>query len=111
MTAPVKKWKWDLISAVCLERHPVITRPMTDLEKRFQESLTQIEVENSYKSNHELRVELDKKITDRPVNDDTEVNLKQTAQDFEDACQEEFNQFKFASRITGRKPLPKKNFN
>ncbi|XP_033226957.1 39S ribosomal protein L46, mitochondrial [Belonocnema kinseyi] len=99
-TAPVKKWKWDLVSAVCLERHPIITKPMTDLEQRFQESLNQIEFENSYKSDHELKVEQDNKLKGQPVNDDTEVTIKQTAQDFEDAYKEEFEKFNFASRIT-----------
>lgn len=97
----MKKWKWDLVSAVCLERHPIITKPMTDFEQRFQESLNQIEFENSYKSDHELRVERDNKLKDQPVNDDTEVTITQTAQDFEDACKEEFDKFKFASRLTG----------
>lgn len=99
-TESAKKIKWDLISAVCLERHPVITKPMTDLEKKFQESLNQIEFENSYKSDHELRAEMDEKKKGAAVTDDTEVAVQQTAQEFEDACKEEYEKFQFAPRVT-----------
>ena len=74
---------------------------MNDIERRFQECLNQIEFENSYKSDHEMRIEKDKKMSETVVDDDTEVSITQTAQDFEDACKQEYDQFKFASRITG----------
>lgn len=95
--------KWDLYSAVCLERHPIIIQPMQEIELKFHNMLKKIEYENSLKSDHELRKEKENKQkksnnTDN-TDDDTNV-LIQTAQDFEDSCQEELNNFKFAPTIT-----------
>ncbi|XP_012233614.1 large ribosomal subunit protein mL46 isoform X2 [Linepithema humile] len=91
--------KWDLYSAVCLERHPIIIQPMQDIELKFHNILKKIEFENSLKCDHELRVEKEKK--KKPISvDDEDVVLIQTAQDFEDSCQEELDSFKFAPTIT-----------
>ncbi|XP_070157217.1 large ribosomal subunit protein mL46 [Polyergus mexicanus] len=97
--------KWDLYSAVCLERHPVITQPMQEIELKYYNILKKIEYENSLKCDHELRVEKEAKqekssSTDNLDDKDTDNILIQTAQDFEDNCQEELNNFKFAPRIT-----------
>ncbi|KAL6447891.1 hypothetical protein ACFW04_000160 [Cataglyphis niger] len=95
--------KWDLYSAVCLERHPVITQPMQEIELKYYNLLKKIEYENSLKCDHELRVEKEEKQKKSSSNQDNEDNvdiLIQTAQDFEDNCQEELNNFKFAPRIT-----------
>lgn len=97
--------KWDLYSAVCLERHPVITQPMQEIELKYYNLLKKIEYENSLKCDHELRVEKEEKqkksSSNRDNEDDNEDNiLIQTAQDLEDNYQEELNNFKFAPRIT-----------
>lgn len=96
--------KWDLLSAVCLERHPIITRPMNEIEKEFQECLSEIEFENSYKSNHELRIEREereKKTSTILIDESEDTKLKlQSVGEYEDACQLELESFKFAPRTT-----------
>ncbi|XP_011176131.2 39S ribosomal protein L46, mitochondrial [Solenopsis invicta] len=93
--------KWDLYSAVCLERHPVIVQPMEEIELKFHNMLRKIEYEKSLKSNHELRKENEqKKKPSSDMDDDTNVNILQTAQDIEESYQEELDNFKFAPTIT-----------
>jgi len=43
------------MSAVCLERLPVITAPMNTIETDASAMFSQIEMENSSLSDHELR--------------------------------------------------------
>jgi len=43
------------MSAVCLERLPLITAQMNDIEKDVSAMFSQIEVEHSRLSDHELR--------------------------------------------------------
>ncbi|VEN51730.1 unnamed protein product [Callosobruchus maculatus] len=99
------KGKWDLYAAVCLERKPVITPELSDLQKEYKALIADIEFERSLKSEHELRHEADLKMIATLKKgtsiDDTEVNLKQTAQDLVDSWTEELSQFKPADRITG----------
>lgn len=78
--------KWDLLSAVCLERHPVITKSMLDIETRFYNMLQQVEFENSTISDFEMQKQNNKN--------------QKTIQDFEDSWKEEFTNFKFAERIS-----------
>ena len=52
--------KWDLISAVCLERTPTITPLPTPIEKEMLNMLEKLELVNSLKSDHELWQEKDK---------------------------------------------------
>ncbi|XP_029164303.1 39S ribosomal protein L46, mitochondrial-like isoform X2 [Nylanderia fulva] len=92
--------KWDLYSAVCLERHPVIVQPMQDMEQKFYNLLKRIEYENSFKSDHELRVEKEEKLKNSSEDVEKRDILIQTAQDFEDSSQEELNNFTFAPIIT-----------
>lgn len=98
------KRKWDLYSAVCLERHPVIIQPMQELELKFYNILKKIEYEQSLKCDHELRMEKEekqKKSSSASNVEDVDVKiLLQTAQEFEDNCQEELNNFKFAPTVT-----------
>ncbi|XP_046417824.1 39S ribosomal protein L46, mitochondrial isoform X1 [Neodiprion fabricii] len=97
------KEKWDLVSAVCVERHPVISKPLKDIEAKFQHYLDQLEFENSMKSDHELRHKKDKEIQEQIKAGTGEIDMdaiKQTAQDFEDASLDELNKFQFASRTT-----------
>ncbi|KAK9296885.1 hypothetical protein QLX08_009276 [Tetragonisca angustula] len=78
--------KWDLLSAVCLERHPVITKSMLDIETRFHDMLQQVELENSMISDFEMQKQNNKN--------------RKTVQDLEDSWKEEFTNFKFAERIS-----------
>lgn len=101
--------KWDLLSAVCVERRPVITKPFTQLESKVYKLLNEMEAERSYKSNHEIRRELDKATALAKTQEsdiDSDKTGHQTAQDFEDAAQDEYKKFKFASRTT---PADEKN--
>lgn len=48
------------MTAVCLERKPIITPKPNDIQKRMLALLQEVELEKSYKSDHELRHETDK---------------------------------------------------
>ncbi|CAD6242723.1 GSCOCG00009547001-RA-CDS [Cotesia congregata] len=96
--------KWDLLSAICVERHPIITAPKTEIEENFQGLLDEIELENSLKCDHELNVEnekrKDEKIKKGMIDLDADVITSMRAQDIEDQGDAELKEFKFASRIT-----------
>ncbi|XP_067002676.2 large ribosomal subunit protein mL46 [Anabrus simplex] len=97
--------KWDLLSAVCLERKPVVTSSLTSIEEKYRKLIQVLEYEQSLKSDHELRKELDKKKAillklGELSEAEAEQAMKQTAQDFEDASQEELLNFKLADRVT-----------
>ena len=47
--------KWQLISAVCLERPPVISAPLNGVEKSFTALLDKQEFEMSCLSDHEMK--------------------------------------------------------
>ncbi|XP_066594481.1 large ribosomal subunit protein mL46 [Prorops nasuta] len=111
-TVAEKTRKWDLYSGICIERQPVITAPMKEIELQFSNLLKQIEFENSLKSDHELRLENDKTQDLENQTDDADIVVKKLAQDFEDACNEELKNFKFAPRDPDEKlvkdPLKRK---
>uniref|UniRef100_A0A182KAK2 Large ribosomal subunit protein mL46 n=1 Tax=Anopheles christyi TaxID=43041 RepID=A0A182KAK2_9DIPT len=95
--------KWDLYAGVLVERLPIVTKTLEPIEAKFKEMLNQIELEKSLKSNHELRKETEKQqlelLKAGKIDLDSEA-LKQTAQDLEDAYNEELSRFKPAPRIT-----------
>ena len=45
---------WQLYSAVCLQRHPVITQELTPLEEQYQTHLNTQDDVNSLLSDYEL---------------------------------------------------------
>lgn len=51
--------KWDLQAAICLEKKPIVIPPLEKLETDFRKVLSEIEVENSLKSDFELQIEKD----------------------------------------------------
>lgn len=51
--------KWDLQTAICLEKRPIVMPALTDIEKSFQNVLQEIERENSLKSDFEIQNEND----------------------------------------------------
>lgn len=78
---------------------------MSEMERKFQESIYEIEHEKSFKSNHELRIEreeLEKKSKVKVLDEKEDSKLKlQSVGEYEDACKQELESFKFAPRITG----------
>jgi large subunit ribosomal protein L46 len=70
------------------------------LEKKYAAFLAQYEVELSHKSDHEIRHETDKKLLEQIKKGEVEQGNVQTAQDFEDLCAKELEEFKAASRVT-----------
>lgn len=52
--------KWDLFSAICLERRPIITPELNEIEREFKQLLSDLEHEKSLKSNYEVRHETEK---------------------------------------------------
>lgn len=97
------KEKYDLLSAVSLERRPVITREFNELEQRFSKQLQEIEYERSYKSNFEVRMEEDvKRAKEVKEGNVSIVEMdsfpQQTAQDFLDASVKELDSFTFGKR-------------
>ncbi|KAF5270334.1 hypothetical protein FQR65_LT05522 [Abscondita terminalis] len=94
--------KWDLLTAVCVERRPLITPLFNELEEKYRALLSQIEFENSLKSDREIQHENDLKQQEllKKGEGDLDVTTKETAQDFLDACNEELAKFRFADRIT-----------
>lgn len=95
------KPSWDIVTSVCVERLPIVTPPLNELQKKYKEMLYNIEIEKSLKSDHELRHENDKVQAELLKNESVDVDMdavsKITAQDFEDASTEEFAKFKFAA--------------
>lgn len=51
---------WDIVTGVCIERLPVVTPPLNDIQKKYKAMLDAIEVEKSYKSDHEVKHDNDK---------------------------------------------------
>ncbi|XP_023936635.2 39S ribosomal protein L46, mitochondrial [Bicyclus anynana] len=98
------KSSWDIVAGVCVERLPVVTPPLNEIQQKFKDLLWTIETEKSLKSDHELRHENDKVQAELLKNEAVDVDLdavsKITAQDFEDAATDELTQFKFADLLT-----------
>lgn len=55
VTPAAAKERWHLMSAVCLERLPIITQDITPIEKEMSELYKQMDYEYSCMSDHELR--------------------------------------------------------
>lgn len=51
---------WDIVTGVCIERLPVVTHPLNDIQKKYKDMLATMEIEKSFKSAHELKREQDK---------------------------------------------------
>ncbi|XP_012548733.1 39S ribosomal protein L46, mitochondrial [Bombyx mandarina] len=95
---------WDILTGICIERLPVVTPPLTEMQKKYKEFLLTVEFEKSMKSNHEIQHENDKKQAElfKAESQDVDIDAvnKVTAQDFEDAANEEYSKFKFGNLET-----------
>jgi len=54
-TEAVKSQPYHLYSGLIIERRPVITAELNDIEKRYSQLLSSLELERSHLSSHELR--------------------------------------------------------
>ena len=52
--------KWELLSAICLERTPIIMPLKTEIEQEMSEMIEKFDTIKSLKSDHELRQDEDK---------------------------------------------------
>ncbi|KAK6994369.1 39S ribosomal protein L46 mitochondrial-like isoform X1 [Biomphalaria glabrata] len=90
----------NLIGAVCIERYPVITATKTKLEERFSNLLSQIELEKSHYSDHEVRLMREKKNVKSKTDEEETHAEAQTGLDLEDKWDAELKAFQPASRET-----------
>ncbi|XP_034040362.1 39S ribosomal protein L46, mitochondrial [Thalassophryne amazonica] len=93
---------WSLMAAVCLQRLPVISAELNDVEERFNRLMRQMELEKSTLSDHELRVLQDAERVSREQSgnygdedDNREIIL---AQDLEDSWDQKLKDFHPAPR-------------
>ncbi|XP_047623456.1 39S ribosomal protein L46, mitochondrial isoform X3 [Phacochoerus africanus] len=94
---------WRLLGALCLQRPPLVTKPLTPLQQEMADLLQQIEIERSLYSDHELRAldeaqQLAKKKSDLYEEEDEQNIL--LAQDLEDMWEQKFLHFKLGARLT-----------
>ncbi|XP_023042887.1 39S ribosomal protein L46, mitochondrial isoform X2 [Piliocolobus tephrosceles] len=94
---------WRLLGALCLQRPPLVSKPLTPLQEEMASLLQQIEIERSVYSDHELRAldenqRLAKKKADLYDEQDEQDIL--LVQDLEDMWEQTFLQFKLGARIT-----------
>jgi len=90
--------------ALCIQRYVHLSPEMTKLEKDYSNLITQLEAENSYLSDHELRhkteTELAKQRHNSPTSAATSINIVETVVDKEDRFVKELESFHFMSRET-----------
>ncbi|XP_072473930.1 large ribosomal subunit protein mL46 [Notamacropus eugenii] len=96
---------WRLLGALCLQRPPIVSQPLTPLQVEMAELLQQIEVEKSRYSDHEIRAleetrRLERKKADIYDSDDDDEQNILLAQDLEDTWEQTFLQFKPQPRVT-----------
>jgi len=96
------KEKWDLVSSVCLERKPRLAKEFNAVELKYIETLSKVEFELSFKSDHEIRKIKDKLYAEEMKKKDSFIEdvPKQTAQEFEDNSKNELEKFQFAGKKT-----------
>nr|XP_019582289.1 PREDICTED: 39S ribosomal protein L46, mitochondrial [Rhinolophus sinicus] len=104
-TAPSNRGSpWHLLGALCLQRPPLVSKPLTPLQEEIAALLQQIEIERSLYSDHELRAldeaqRLAKRKADLYDDEEDEKNILMV-QDLEDMWEQKFLQFKPGARIT-----------
>lgn len=88
-----------LFTSVCIERMPVITSDMNDLEKRYSHLINEINIRKSYLSNHELRHLKDLERAKKKKSSEEESDLViETALDYEEKCLKELKKLQFSER-------------
>ncbi|XP_054751408.2 large ribosomal subunit protein mL46-like [Lytechinus pictus] len=98
---------WQLASAVCLERFPVVCQEENGIEQRYIDMINNVELEKSALSQHELSVAADKRRMAKKQSGEQDEEEKDdggdllTALDLEDIATEELAGFQVAPRLTG----------
>ncbi|XP_055969826.1 large ribosomal subunit protein mL46 [Sorex fumeus] len=110
MAAPARagllRAPWRLWGALCLQRPPRVSRPLTPLQEEVAALLQQVEVERSRYSDHELRAReearrLERKREEPPEDEDADGERDiLLAQDLEDAWEQQFLRFRPGARTT-----------
>jgi len=86
--------QWKLASAVCLERLPTLTPELTSLQRKVKDYYEQLDLENSLKSDHELRHLADLVRAEKLKEEGGELEAGvRTALDDEDAWDSEYAAF------------------
>ena len=93
--------EWYLSAAVCVERIPTLTPPLTEFQQKMLNHLSQIEYEHSKKSGFELRHEADIEAAEKRKLEGTKLSTgTRTAQDDNDAWVKDRISFVPAARQT-----------
>nr|XP_018898274.1 PREDICTED: 39S ribosomal protein L46, mitochondrial [Bemisia tabaci] len=95
--------KWDVMSAVCIERNPIVSRELNELETKVASLLERLELENSKKCNFELKYQKEKAEFDKLKKTSTQVEDEEAtipSQDFIDKNTAELNNLQAAPRTT-----------
>lgn len=100
--------KWNLFASVCIERMPVITCDVNDLENRYSNLINELNVRKSLLSDHELRHLKDLEVAEKRKQSGDQAGSREvvieTAVDYEDQCLKQLQSFTFAERHTSQKP-------
>lgn len=92
---------WDIIVSVCLERHPVIVKPMVDIERRYYEYLRKKEFENCLKCDFEILYEQAlSKIKTTAEEDEATLAKYHYVMELEGTTMDEINKFELAPTVT-----------
>lgn len=92
--------QWVLSSAIHVERAPLITPKLADFQQEMLKNLDRIALEQSFKSDHEIRHEADlERAAKRKAGEQLEAGVR-TAVDDEDDWEKEFAGFTPVSRKT-----------
>lgn len=95
--------KWDLVSAVCVERKPILTPALSDIENTMLTMLKQRELEESSFNDHEVRHRQDLERAERKKRGEADLDVDAstiTALDVEDGWKKDTMDFVPASRLT-----------